>query len=137
MTKAGNFLKNPSGAKILLTGVLISILSLTICALLCAAILVTRDDPTGGVGIYSLVALLCSAVLSGAIVPRFTGGVPKSILCALCTALIMLLTGLILGGAPSLGAFMNYGCYTGVFALSALLFQIWRSRKHHRKHRRR
>jgi O-antigen/teichoic acid export membrane protein len=81
-------------------------------------------DPTGKIGIFSLVSLLISAVLSGlitALTNKERGG-GFFALIALGTVAVMMVACLIMtGGKISASAFMNYGCYLGAYALSALL----------------
>jgi len=113
----------------------LSALLIPVSALVATAFASASDDPTGKAGLYSLLALLLSAAVSGFTVSRLSGegGVKLAALCALAIVLIMLLISIIATGKiPSVGALMNYGCYLGVAALSALV-----GRKREKRHRRR
>lgn len=105
-------------------------------SLIMALIAGASEDPTGKVGIYSLVAMLVSAVLGGIFSSRMRGegGVLYALLVALAIVLVMLLIAVIVGsGKVSGGAFMNYGCYLGTSTLAAVL---GKKRVTHRVHRR-
>lgn len=112
----------------------ITALSVPIFALFGTALACASDDPTARIGVYSLVSLLAAAAVSGFAVSRLAGegGVKCAVLSALSVVLIMTLVALIITGeVPTLGALMNYGCYLGVAALSAILARR-RSRKRRR-----
>ena len=113
----------------------ISILVILLLSMLSAIILGTLDDPTSLVGLFSLGCMLISAALSGVVCSRLKGdgGLSFATLVALAMVLVMLLINVILcGGRVSGGAFMNYGCYMGVSALSAFLA---RKRVSHKRHK--
>ena len=102
----------------------ISALLIPVFSLIATVIVGGLDDPTKHIGIFSLCALLLSALCSGIICGRVKqdGAVRFSALGALSVVLIMLLINLIIsGGKISGGAFMNYGCYMGVLTMSSLL----------------
>ena len=80
-------------------------------SLICAFIASRLNDPTGNLGLFSLVAMLLSAVISGVLCARIKGegGARFSFLVALSVVLIMLLINVIIcAGKVSLSAFMNY-----------------------------
>ena len=97
---------------------------LLICALIMAAIAYSGDDPTKNLGLFSLVTLILSAALSGAVISRLRGdgGIKFAGLCSIATVLLMLIIALITerGNIPG-SAFMNYGCYVAISLLSAYL----------------
>ena len=101
-----------------------SILVLIAISMIMAAIAMANEDPTGKIGLFSLISLLLSAMISGLLTARLN--IDKklgfSLTVALGVALLMLLAGVIVSaGRMSGGAFMNLGCYFGLFALSAYL----------------
>ena len=114
---------------------LISALLIILLSLISAVILGALEDPTGNVGLFSLGAMLLSAIASGVCCVQIKGedGVRFSALVALAVVLVMLLINVILSqGRVSVGAFMNYGCYLGCFILAAYL---GKRKDRHRKHR--
>lgn len=125
------------GAKAFLFGMLISVVSFFVFSALAAILASSADNPTGSVGIYSLLALTLSAAVSGALISRMggQGGMRFSLICSLCTVLLMALYAIITtGGAPKSAALMNYICYIGV---SALFSFLGRKREGHRARRKR
>ena len=113
----------------------LSALVIILTSLVGALIASGLKDPTGSLGLISLGAMVVSAIVSGLFSARFgDGSLRRSALEALAVVLIMLLVGVIISaGRVSGGAFMNYGCYFGIYLLSAYLGR----RKHgHRRHRR-
>ena len=118
-----------------LAGLLISVGVLVITSLVMSALAYSSPDPTGKIGIYSLVSLILSAAISGFMVSRFfsDGGIGIALLTSFSVVLILMLFGVIIGGGRlGGGAFMNYLSYFGV----ALLFTIF-GKKRERRHRRR
>ena len=134
MLKGKKYIKNDGAVKFLIClafSAAMIILSSFIMALVASA----SSDPTGMVGIYSLVAMVVSAVFGGIFSGRMRGegGVVYALLVSLAVVLIMLLVALIVcGGKIGGGAFMNYGCYLGASALAAI---PGKKRKVHRAHR--
>ena len=113
----------------------ISGLLIILFSLFSAFIVGALDDPTKSIGLFSLAAMILSAIVSGIICARIRaeGEIRFSCLVGLAVVLAMLLINVIISkGKVSLGAFMNYGCYLGAFTLSALL---GRRRVNHRHHR--
>lgn len=122
-------------AKLFLICFAISVSLIILLSLISAAIVGSLDDPTESVGIFSLGSMLVSAAISGILSTRIKGegGLRFATLVALSVVLIMLLINVIISsGRVSGGAFMNYGCYLGVAALSAFL---GRKRERHRNHK--
>ncbi len=114
----------------------ISVLLIILLSLASALIVGALDDPTKYLGVFSLGAMLLSAIAGGVCCARIKGegGVRFAALVALAIVLVMLLINVIISaGKVSGGAFMNYGCYLGTFALSAF---IGKKKEGHRKHRR-
>ena len=102
----------------------LSLLLVPAFALIGAALASASNDPTAKVGLYSLLSLLLAAAVCGFIVSRLSAesGIKIALLCALAVVMIMLLISVIVtGGAPSASALLNYGCYLGVYALTAIL----------------
>lgn len=94
------------------------------------------NDPTGSVGIFSLGAMLLSAVTSGicCIRIRDDGGIRFPALVAVAVVLVMLLINVIISqGKVSGGSFMNYACYLGTYNLSAFCGRKKGRRGRHRK----
>ena len=111
----------------------ISLGILLAASLIMSAVAYSSADPTGKIGIYSLVSLIVSAALAGFIASRLSDSVGLSTLTALATVLILILVGAVIsGGKLGLGALMNYLCYFGV----ATLFSLF-AKKRVRRHKRR
>ena len=107
-------------AKVFILCFAISILLILLFSLLSALILDNLNDPTKNLGLFSLGAMILSALMSGAICSRIKseGGLRFASLVGLAVLLLMLLISVILSkGKVSLAAFMNYGCYFGCYAL--------------------
>ena len=113
----------------------ISVISILTTALIAALIVSRLDDPTSKLGLYSLLAMLVAAGLSGMITVK-TGGdgdLRFSVLVSLAVVLLMLLINVIFcKGRVSGGAFMNYGCYFGVASLCAFIGRKKNKRPRHR-----
>ena len=97
-----------------------SVVTILILTMILAWISISTVDPTGKIGIFSLISLILAAILSGLFASwqNPTDGVGFSVVSGLGMTLIMLLCGIIASaGKLSGGAFMNYGCYFGTYAL--------------------
>ena len=97
-----------------------SVVTILILTMILAWISISTLDPTGKIGIFSLISLILAATLSGLFASwqNPTDGVGFSVISGLGMTLIMLLCGIIVSaGRLSGGAFMNYGCYLGTYAL--------------------
>lgn len=102
----------------------ISAAALLVLSLIGALIAAMLDDPTGHLGVISLVVMLLSAMVGGVISSRIRGegGVGFATLTALAIVLIMLIINIITcAGKVSPGAFMNYACYLGAASLFSYL----------------
>ena len=102
-------------------------------SLIMSAIAYASDDPTGKISVFSLIALIASAVAGGfasaVLSPEYSLG--RTAITSLITVLILILAGAIVdGGALGLSALMNYLCYFGISVLTSLFAR-------HRKKRRR
>ena len=136
MLKGKKYIKTDGGAVKFLVCFGFSIAAILVCSFITSLIAGGSKDPTGMIGIFSLAAMLISAAAGGVFSSRIRGegGTVYAALVALAVVLVMLLIAVILcGGRVSAGAFMNYGCYLGVSALSAFL---GKRRATHRVHRR-
>ena len=94
--------------------------TILIFAMIMAWISISTDDPTGKIGLFSLVSLIAAAVASGIFASKInpTDDVGFSVIAGLGMTLIMLLCGIIASaGKLTGGAFMNYACYLGTYAL--------------------
>ncbi len=112
-----------------------SALFILLLAFISALIVNSLSDPTKNLGIFSLVAMLLSALVSGVFCARMAKDKETQFtaLVALAVVLIMLLINVIAsGGKVSGGAFMNYGCYLGVATLSSLLGKKKGGHKRHK-----
>ena len=123
------------GGKFFLISLALSLGILLVTSLVMSAIAYSSPDPTGKIGIYSLVSLIVSAAVSGFLISRLSGSgsVGMAALTSLATVLVLILFGAIAsGGKLGVSALMNYLCYFGV----ALLFSLF-GKKRERRHRRR
>lgn len=112
------------GAFVFFICLFFSVLMILLTSLIFAAIANSSNDPTKNLGIFSFAALLISAFAGGLFSAKVSkkDGVGYSLLVAMSVTLLMLLICIVAEkGKLSGGAFMNYGCYIGVFALSSLL----------------
>lgn len=97
-----------------------SMVTILVLTMILAWISISTDDPTGKIGIFSLIALIIAATISGLFASwqNPTDGVGFSVISGLGMTLIMLLCGIIASaGKLKGGTFMNYGCYLGTYAL--------------------
>ena len=102
----------------------ISALALITSSLLMAFIAYSTEDPTSGIGGFSLFAMIISAIICGVATTRIKGegGVKFTVLVALALVLIMLIFAVISGkGHVAPSAFMNYLCFMGISLLSSHL----------------
>ncbi len=112
-----------------------SALIIILTSLIFSLIANSSSDPTKNLGIFSLATLLISAILGGFFTSKLGRGesIGYSLLVALSVVLIMLISCIILGkGKISGSAFMNYGCYLGVYAMASLLGKRGGRRRRHR-----
>ena len=112
---------------------------LLFCAFIASIALTGVANSSAKINLYSLIALIIAAMLSGAALSRLKGegGALYTFLSSLAVTVIMLAAGLIISrGSISAGSFMNYGCYIGVSALSGYLFRKKNSRQRRKRHSR-
>ena len=113
-----------------------AILTVILLSLISTLILTCTDNPTANIGIFSLVVMLISSFISGFATAKIyeEGGLSFCALVALGVVLLMLLSGVIFTkGQVGGGAFMNYGCYFGVFMISSFIaVRMPKRRKRHR-----
>ena len=113
----------------------ISTLLIILFSVISAVIAYMLDDPTRLLGLFSLASMLLAGIIGGICCARIKGdgGVRFAALVALAIVLLMLLINVILSeGRVSGAAFMNYGCYMGIYSLSAFL---GKKTDKHRKHK--
>ena len=112
----------------------ISTLLIILFSVISAVIAYMLDDPTEHIGLFSLASMILAGVVGGISCARIKGdgGVRFAALVALAIVLLMLLINVILSeGRVSGAAFMNYGCYMGIYSLSAFLGKkTYKHRKH-------
>ena len=91
-------------------------------------------NPTAYIGIVSLISILISAAISGIMTKMLSAseGIIYPYLVAAAVVIIEMAISLIVCKKIPLSALMNYGCYIGVYTLSAFVSQKRRVRKHRR-----
>lgn len=107
-------------------GALICASCILLFAAVFGAIAISLEDTTAKIPLFSMLALILSAVASGIAVSRSVGGgkIVFSMLTALFTSLVFILIGIIAGGGSVSGAvFLNFLIFIGVFTLAAYLFR--------------
>lgn len=117
----------------------ISALVLPAVSFILAVIANASADPTSAIGISTLVSIVVSAAISGAVCIRICkdDGLKICTLCALFITLIMMLIGLISNkGAIPISAVMNYICYITVYVFVSVVSRR-REGASRRRHRRR
>lgn len=135
MPKRNKFLTSGVGGFVF--SLLFSTLIIILLTLIFACVANSSSNPSGNLGIYSLISMLLSAAVGGYATGRInkSRGIALSLLTAGSVISVMILVCLISsGGKIPIGAFMNYGCYFGVFALSDLLARR-ASGKRHKRHK--
>ncbi|MBR5143819.1 MAG: hypothetical protein IKW53_02100 [Clostridia bacterium] len=111
----------------------LSIITIILFSIIAALVVNRLNDPIGSVGIFSLFAMILSAITSGVCCIRLKsdGGLRFCTLVALAVVLTMLLINVILShGKVSLGSFMNYGCYMGLYILSSYIGTKRKTKSH-------
>lgn len=114
--------KTPFAAFVL--GLCFSFLSLLTVSLISSVILINTKNPTGSIGISSLISLLAAALLSGFMISRRNGedGIKTSLFSSLAFVVILFSVSLISSKGKIGGAvLMNGLCYMLV-AIPAALF---------------
>ncbi len=115
-------LRGRTSARILLFNFLYSAGILLAFSLVCTFLVGLLENPTASLGLYSLVTLLLSALVSGFIARRNAGSLGAALLSLLLTVIAMMLVGVIIsGGKLTLSALMNYLCYFGAGLVGAAM----------------
>ena len=136
MQKQRGYVKINNGAEKFLKSLVVSIMAVVLFSALMAFIASMTSNPTGMVGIFSLVAMLASAAVGGVFVGKANGDASmlKAMLVPLAVVGVMLITAVIIcSGRIGGGAFMNYGCYVGVFFLGTLIGKHKPRKTRHRR----
>ena len=121
----------------LVSGVLISLLLLIALSFVAALVSYATENSTAGVGTFSLAALLISALISGFISAKRSGGFGSAVLTVTASMLLIAVVGLIVGcGKISLSGVMNCICYLGVGTAGAFIARrrVGKTKRRKRKH---
>ena len=135
MLKGKKYLKSDGTMKFLIC-LGFSIGALVFLSLIMTIIAGFTKNPGAITGIFALVSVIISAVAGGIFTAKMKSdeGLLYPMLVALSLVLTMLLIAVIVcGGRVSGGAFMNYGCYLGVYVLSAFLGKHKPARRYHKR----
>ena len=135
MIKGKKYLKTAGALKFLIC-LGFSAGMLVLVSLITALIAGTTENPGKITGILALATMIISAVAGGIFTVKIKSdeGLLYPLLVALSLVLIMLLIAVIVcGGKVSGGAFMNYGCYLGVYALASVLGKHKPARRRHKR----
>ena len=135
MYKGKRFLVKDNWAVVFLICLAMSAMVIILLSLMFALVSNMSNDPTGNLGIFSLLTVLLAAAASGFATAKIKkeNAIGFSALVSLATVLIMLLSCVIMNGKVSGSAFMNYICYIGVATLFSLLGAREKSHKRHRR----
>jgi len=129
--------KGRSALGTLVSGVLISLLLLLTLSFVAALVSYATENSTATVGTFSLAVLLVSALISGFISAKRSGGFGSAVLTITASMLLIAVAGLIAGGGKiSLSGIMNYICYLGVGAVGAFIAKRKASNTKRRKRKR-
>ena len=135
MLKGKKYFKNDGVMKFLIC-LGFSAGALILVSLIMSLIAGGTKNPGGLTNVLALVSMIISAALGGIFSARTKSaeGLLYPMLVALSLVMIMLLVAVIVcGGKVAAGAFMNYGCYLGVYTLAAFLGT---QKLTHRRHKR-
>lgn len=122
-----------SGAGSVLIGVLTALISYLAFILVFSVVLYFSEDPTKRVGLFSLIALALSGVVTGFYVTKKSEGKYTAALSAAILSLILIVVGAVVsGGAPGIGTILTAAIYTA----STLLFSRLAAPHGQRKFRR-
>ena len=135
MYRGKHFLVKDNWAVVFLICLAISAMAIILFSLIFALIANMSKDPTGNLGIFSLLTMILGAAASGFATAKIKkeNAIGFSALVSLALVLIMLLICVIMNGKVSGSAFMNYFCYMGVATLFSLLGAREKSHKRHRR----
>lgn len=123
-----------TGARALIFGIIFTVAVFFTAAFVCALIISRTENPTGHIGLCSMIVLFITAAASGFATSRYKGdgGMLPAVLSSLLFALIVLIIGLVGGkGKLPLINVINLGAFMLISALSAAL-----GRKREKKRRR-
>lgn len=118
------FFKGKKGFGVFLPCTLAAIALILLFSFIGAIAASSSGDTSATIPIYSLLALVLAAAISGFITSRIKGegGIKTAALSALTIVLLMMLIAIIVSGTvPTLSALMNYCCYMAVAVFSAFL----------------
>ena len=135
MLNVKKYIKSDDGAVEFLICFGFSLAMILICSLIMALVANSSEDPTGKIGIYSLVSMTVSAIAGGIFSSRMRGdgGVLYALLVSLAIVLVMLLIAVITcSGKVSGSAFMNYGCFLATSTLAAIFGKKRNVRRNHK-----
>ncbi len=135
MFKGKRFSLSGNWAVMFLICFAISALSILLISLCFALVANTSSDPTGNLGIFSLISLILGGAIGGFSSAKIKkeSAVLFSVLVALAITLVMLIICIILSGKVSGAALMNYACYVGVSTLSSIIGAREKKRGHHKR----
>lgn len=133
MLKRKGLLSNNLGRFFISLG--FSALMIVVLSFVFALVAGKLTDPTKNLAIFSFAAMLISAAAGGIFSARISEGkLSFSLLSSVAVILIMLIVCIIAnGGKIPASAFMNYGCYMGVYLLASLLVKGSSKRRRHRR----
>ena len=135
MKRSGVRTKNKTARGALVFGIALNVAAFFICTLVSSAIILSTDNPTGNVGMGSMISFFICAAICGFAVSKYKGegGALPAIASALLFTLVLLAIGLIsTKGAIPLATVLNYAAYVIISALCA----FFAARKTPRRHRR-
>ena len=115
--------KNVGAIKACVIGILFSLFLYTLLSLLFALVAYLSDDPTARLGIYSLLSLSITGLLSGALIARKRrrGRALLSLVSSLFISLLIIATGFIgKGSSLGVGTLINCLIYTALSLLGAI-----------------
>ncbi len=122
------------GIKGLLFASLTAISMILILSLIFSILATSSENPGEKTDLYALFALVLAGIFSGFINSKVIGH-GKTILSSAFTALVMLLSGIIVsGGMVAGGAFMNYASFIGTSIVGSYLGKR-REKRMHKRHR--
>ena len=135
MFKGKRFSLRGNWAVMFLICLAISALAILLISLCFALVANMSQDPTGNLGIFSLISLILGGAVGGFSSAKIKkeSAVLFSTLVALAISIVMLIICIILNGKVSGAALMNYACYMGVATLSSLFGAREKRHKHHKR----
>ena len=119
-------------AKTIPIGIGINIAIFSVIALSVCAVLYNGNDPTGNLGLLSMLSLTVSGALSSFTVAKIGRAASVGISAALSSALIFIAAALMINGTAGAKPLMNILCYL----ISSVIFSFLGSKKHTRHKKR-